>query len=212
MPGLSMSCGYSQTTSLRLVLSTSQRQKVAAALLLRREQMLIALRGDGFQPNAGCPECSHVLTSLEILKGFSRDPYDYKTTCPKCSHRFPARFISRNDFGSIEVPFYCAEQTLEQIRHRQVFSPEVWKEKFVGVYYSALYHFGCLAEAYKLLNIEYPFKENLDWKDRLAGFLGQVPDSYIAQYAGVSAREVSKYRKEMGIQKYSKSYDDVLYE
>lgn len=212
MVGLSLGFSYRQTTSLRQGLSVSQRLKVTSALLLRREQILIALRGRDFQPNAGCPQCSRILTSLEILKGFSRDPYDYNTTCPKCNHRFPAKFISRNDFGSIEIPFYCGEQTLEQLRHREVFSPEVWKEKFVGVYYSALYHFGCLSEAYKLLGIEYPFKEKIDWKDKLGGFLGQVPDSYIAQYAGVSAREVSKYRKELGIQRYTKSDDDVLYE
>lgn len=211
MVGLSLSMGFSHRLEHRQLLSLEQRQEVVAALLMRRENLVVALRGENFRPTAQCPKCFHTLSSIEILKGFSLDPHDYDTTCPKCRHRFSPRFVTSNEFSSASISFYCAIQTLDQLRNREVMSPEVWKEKDRAVYHSAIYHFGSLAAAYREIEIPYEHKETLDWRDKIRSFLGTMPDTEIASVIGVAVREIRKLRQSLGIERYLRTEDEVLY-
>jgi CRISPR/Cas system CMR-associated protein Cmr1 (group 7 of RAMP superfamily) len=108
-----------------------------------------------------CPICNHQLSDKEILKGFSKDPYDFNTTCPKCGKRFLSYLIIKDKETeekkeTVPVVFMCQEQTLHAMKEIKE------KKGKIGVaylgknnrqlFYNMIRHWGTYKSAIQMLN------------------------------------------------------------
>ncbi|MFA6294982.1 MAG: hypothetical protein WC666_00975 [Candidatus Paceibacterota bacterium] len=199
-----MMLGQSQEFIQEQRLTISQKQIIVASQELSlKTQLIQALTGDQYTPKGECPKCSRKLTPAEILKGFSRDPSDFTTQCSGCGYRFEPKLISFRNGTSIELPFFCAAQTLEKMRSLGEIGSEEIAQKHPAVYRAAIFHHGTLKNAFQTIGIDYKLEKPIDWKDKLRPFLGRLPDALIAMHAGISPRRVSNMRREAKISRYS---------
>ncbi|MEK7568963.1 MAG: hypothetical protein AAB497_02520 [Patescibacteria group bacterium] len=201
--GLTLRVGHHFRSTHRTVLETQllAEHKIALKLGLIQE-----LRGEEYKPKGDCPKCGRALTPAEIIRGFNQDPRDYTTRCPKCGSRFVSYLMarSRNGIGHAEMKFYCAIQTLDQMKGKEGFSPKELLKKHPAVYHSAIVHFGSIKNAFKQNGIAYPHEEGVDgWKDKIQSFLGRMPDTVIADCVDKPVGIIRKMRKELGIQRYT---------
>lgn len=192
------------------VLRTTQKLTVVEQLKLwnyiwsLKLQLIEQVRRTTYRPFASCPACSHKLTPAEIMQGFNNDPRDYTTACTKCKHRFEPKLVARTDHSSAELWFYCPAQTLAQLREIRPAEAEKMAREYPAMYHSAIVHFGSLRQAYAKIEIQYPHAEIPDWKNKIAAFLGQLPDTMIAVAVDKSVRAIRKYRKSLGINPYDR--------
>lgn len=201
---LALSLSPSLSTELRM--SAEMRLKVETKLNKLMMSLISAVRGEKYKSEAECPKCSRKLKPLEILKGFSDDPTDFRTTCPKCGERFSARLVCRDATGSISVAFYCPSQTLDQLRsHVAPVVPQEFKRTYPNVYRSAIVHFGSLGAAFKEIGVAYHHKEVGAWKEKVKPFLGELPDAMIARIVEKSVSVVRRLRVSLGIATFRKS-------
>jgi|TARA_B100001964_G_C14181824_1_gene576660 hypothetical protein len=207
---VSIGCGASIGCSARVrveqsaKLTAEQRASAEARVLGIRLELIQALRGEKYEPNATCPRCNRKLTPLEIIKGFNNDPNDFTTCCSACRHRFEPRLVCFVDGARIEVAFYCNSQTLEQLRGKENLSPKELCGKFPAIYRSAIIHNGSVKRSFKKMGIDYLFEEVSVWKNKIKPFLGRLPDTVIANYVNVSSSTIGAMRKKLGIARYSK--------
>lgn len=209
--GMRAQTSLRQSTRQTQTLSLVQKLTISNRLFQRHEDLVNALRGEFFRPKATCPKCTHQLSNIEIVTGFSTDPTDYETTCPKtdCRARFRAHLRSGDSVvSSAEIWMYCPVQTQDQMKHREVFTPEQWKKQFPAVYFSALYHFGSLVKAYEGIEIKYKFVEVDAWEEKVVPFLGTMTDKAIADCCEVSVYRVRKLRENLGINAFNQR--DIL--
>lgn len=191
---LSMACSHRMET--RMELSVAQRaMAIQSHMLTLRLELTEALRGEKYSPWANCPACGKGLKPVEIIRGFKEDPNDFTTECPKCKHRFKAnlRHYIRGDYA--ELPFYCASQVLAQLQPLVAATIDEFKKKHPAIYHSAVVHHGTVRNAFQKIGISYTFDETFDWKEKVKPFLGQLPDTIIAEVAGVCAATIRKFRK-----------------
>jgi hypothetical protein len=200
------------TQTLRLEQKLEQRLTIKQRLVIKQELIMLtrnlihAIRGDQYNPEAKCPACRKILNAAEIVTGFLRDPEDITTKCPKCSHRFNSLMIHKRTGIRSELLFYCPSQVLHRIEKMSHLTPEQIEKENMAIYHSALFHFGSLKEAFKKIDINYPHKIKLTWKDKVLNFLGELPDTIIAKHAGVSPSTVGRYRKKLEIDPFNR-YD-----
>lgn len=185
----------------------TQAQVLAVRMTIRME-LLQAIwgseYGDQFKVDEQCPSCRARLTLEEILKGFSAEPTDTFSTCPRCKARFQPQLRGlRTQSGDVELAFYCECQTLHALQGKE----NVPFAELVMTAYgrSALIHFGSLTKAFATMGVKYTAEaeKRKGWQDRIATFLGRVPDTLIATVVGVSAKTVQKYRRERGVGAFS---------
>lgn len=212
--GLALRMGHEIRNTHRTVLETQllAEHKIALKLGLIQE-----IRGEDYKPKGDCPKCGRVLTPAEIIRGFNRDPQDYTTRCPKCGSRFVSFLMarSRSGVGHAEMKFYCAIQTLDQLKGKEGLSPKELLKKNPAVYHSAIVHFGSIKNAFKQNGIVYLHEEGVDgWKDKIQSFLGRLPDTVIANCVDKPVGIIRKMRKELGICRYtlSMSIDEAEYQ
>lgn len=192
-------------------LTVAQRQDIVLSLRL---ELLHILRGEHSKPHAICPKCDHRLTAAEILRGFGEDPYDFTTTCPResCAAQFEAQlhcYIGTNGLSRAEMRFYCPSQTTHRLTEALCsLSPEEFRTKEPSLYFSALTHFGTLKRAFEEVRLTYQHQEVRDWKDKVGAFLGQLPDSSIAECVGVSTGQIRSLRRKLGIEPYDRYRND----
>lgn len=205
-------CCLSLRQEPRLELTIAQKLAIAQEQELGlRIQLLQTLKDRNYEPTGVCPDCGYKLKPIEVLQGFNRDPCDYTTKCPKCGMRFPALLVAKDVIGSIEYPFYCADQTLAQLKDLDIVpEPEIFERDKGALYHSAIVHFGTVTAALTKLDRKYDFskKEKLkkqDWKDKVESFLGKMPDAHIADAVGVSGVTISNLRRNKGIQRYNRN-------
>ncbi len=185
-------------------LSLEQRLEVQTSSLNTRLDLAGALNGDGsYRPEAACEKCGRNLTPLEIFKGFNTNPNDFTTCCSGCGHRFEPKLIWSNAHSRIEIRFYCDLQTQAQLKGLENLSPEELRKKEPGIYHSAVAHHGLLKNAFKAAGISYEFDEVADVKKRVEPFLGQLPDTVIAEMSGLKVNTVRRMRKTARIDAYS---------
>ncbi len=175
-----------------------------AQILSLRLELIGVLRGIKYTPSAECPKCNRRLTPLEIIRGFNNDPHDYTTACTACGHRFDPKLIHASSLGNIEMPFFCSMQALEQLRGMEGLDPDELQKKQPAVYHSAIVHHGTLRRAFGLIGIDYSFDEATDWKEKICPFLGRLPDTVIAEAAGVSSYAVTRQRKKHNVPRCTK--------
>lgn len=204
---LSMSMGLVQQAEQSLAQRLEHRQRLeqrlSAQSLTMRVAILSALHPrDAFHPEGHCPGCGYKMSHEEILRGFSDDPYDTTAACPKCSKRFQPRLVSQSLAAKIELPFYCELQTLGKLEELEDDSFEEIQKSHPAVLASARYYWGTLTKGFALLDIEFEGEPQLSWKDKVNGFLGQCPDSLIAETCGVASSTVSRLRRKLGIPAY----------
>ncbi len=200
--GLTLELGHRISHRLEARLTHAQRVELASKLCLRHLELIRALHGQAYDPSAACPSCGTRLTAGEILLGFSRDPRDFTTRCPRCRTRFEARLICFGNGVRIEVTFYCPSQTLDQLRGLERCAPDQIAHDRPGVYQSALAHHGSLTAAFKLIGVDYDLERPVSWRERVAPFLGMLPDTSIARAANVPVASVRALRREQGIAKF----------
>lgn len=198
-----MSMSMSQSMSLEQFLSPMQllsHQLSLEAKLARR------IHGDDevYRPKGTCPHCEKQLKPAEIVKGFNRNPQDFTTRCPGCKRRFAPILVSSRSIGSIEIPFYCALQTLGMLKPEMIdIQFEEFKRRMPTIYRSAFYHFGSLKAAFSRIKLSYKHEPRVSsWQKKVFSFLGRLPDKTIASSANVSVSEVRKLRKEKGVSPY----------
>ena len=192
-----------QTLAQRI--TQAQRLQIANRIFQSRMALMQELHGEEFKPKATCPQCGHVLSPAEMLKGFSRDPQDYDTTCPKCKRRFqPILLYRATDWASTELAFYCPAQTLDQLRCREALTPDELRRQHPAVYQSAKVHYGTLTNAFRQMGIAYAHKETIEWSDKVRPFLGQLSDAAIADCAGVSKDAVRKLRQKLSVKHFNR--------
>jgi len=131
-------------------LTQSQIEDVEVELLHRQRALVSALYGgDQFAPKADCSMCGHHLTDREIMREFRDDPTDFTTGCPNCKYRFLPKLFRSTLGGSVETPFFCPVQTLERLRGLENVPFEDFQTgQKVGIYQSAVAHFGGLKQAF----------------------------------------------------------------
>ena len=199
---ISQSFSIRQSQSLRL----TQAQRVLVVqthILTLRLALIQALRDEEYKPEAECPKCLRKLTPVEIISGFNQDPNDFTTCCSACGHRFEPLLICLGNGSRLELPFFCDSQVLAQMRGLEDLSPEEFSAKRPAVYRSAIVHHGSIRKAFQKIDIEYPFEEIPDWKNKINGFLGRLPDTVIAQYVDVSVASIRQFRWKLQIPKYT---------
>ncbi|HEY4511609.1 MAG TPA: hypothetical protein VJH55_02090 [Candidatus Paceibacterota bacterium] len=208
--GLSLSCGtrLSQRCGIRLV----QRQALTLEQkhLLRQTHisdgndrylfylgLMSTVHGHKMSPSARCPKCVKGLSVAEIILGFKRDLNDFTTECPRCKTRFEATNLLDKRTGK-EAAFWCRDQTIERLPGKEHLSPMEFKEQHPHIYFSALFWFGSLLNAFRQRKIEYR-KEMGDWMTKARFCLGQIPDQDVASIFGVKKLEVTVLRKQFRI-------------
>lgn len=203
--GISLRQGIYQTQRLAQSLRLSQEQRILIQgyIFTLRMTLVEELRGEKYEPQATCPTCWRKLTPTEIICGFNQDPNDFTTCCSACGRRFKPVLICFDGGTKIELPFYCDCQTLPMLYGREVFNPEQFARKYPAIYRSAIVHYGGMRRAFEKIGIKYPFKEISDWKNKISPFLGRLPDTIVADCAGVSVATIRKFRRKLGISRYT---------
>lgn len=190
-------------TELRL--SSAQRLLVFGHTFGLRLALIGELR-EPYRPEGDCPNCGRKMTLAEIIRGFNQDPRDFTTCCTKCGCRFPPLLVlaDENGIGRGEMAFYCAIQTLDQLRGKEYLPPKAVAKKHPAVYRSAIIHFGSLKSAFKKSGVDYPYEEEVnDWGNKIQPFLGRLPDTVIADCVDKPVAIIRKMRREMGICRYT---------
>lgn len=204
---MAMSMGHSMRQTQRLAqslrLSQSQRLSLQGHILALRLGLIQELRDERYEPKATCPRCSRKLEPVEIINGFNRDPNDFTTRCPGCRQRFEPRLICFSEGTSLELPFFCDMQMLDQLRGKESLSPEQFAHDHPAVYRSAIVHHGGIRRAFEKIGVVYPFKEIHDWKNKVRPFLGRLPDTQIAACAMVSITTIRAMRSVLNIPRYT---------
>lgn len=197
--------------NLGLAMVPVQSLQLSARHLLELNQSLTftldileVVRGVKYIPKAKCQNCSKDLNVAEIITGFNDNVNDFTTQCPKCHSRFKAQLISHFAAGTMELPFYCASQTCNQLRPLAHLNLEDFRKDYPAVYHSAIVHYGTLARAFREIDIEYQFDETVAWKDKIIPFLGRMSDFKIAGILNVPPKEVRDLRKQLQIPAFRK--------
>ena len=195
---LSMNMGTRQTLRHRLQLTQGQRIDFRLSL---RSQILQALHEDDYTPKASCPRCKRELKPREILEGFLDDPNDFTTKCTneQCGHRFAPQFVMAIRGGRVELPFYCSAQVLGMLDDHVGKSWEELERSQRAMVESARFHFGTVTNAFAQIGKEYEGEPDLHWSEKIQGFLGEVPDTLIAECVGKSSTTVRRLRNKLGI-------------
>lgn len=188
-------------------LTLEQRTRIMEAQFSTRMQLMEAVYGDRYTPQGICPECNQKLSAVEILKGFTQNPDDITTLCPRCGYRFPPKLIHSRGGVKADMPFYCAAQTLNMLRGKSVFSPGEMMRLHPAVYHSALIHFGTLTNAFSRIAVRYKEPSVPNWRDKIAHFLGLMPDTIIAECVNTHVHTIRKMRRRLGIRCYRKEFD-----
>ena len=181
-----------------------KQEALIAHVLSLRIKLVQALSGEKFRPRGICPKCFKKLTTIEILKGFSDNPSDFTTRCPRCGKRFESILIQFSKVGQAEIPFYCSVQSLDQLRGKENLSPEKIAVRFAGLYRSIAFHHGTLHKAFEKIGISYPFSEIPKWEKKVLRFLGRMPDTVIAECAGVSVNKIRYLHAKHDIPHYTR--------
>jgi len=200
--GLGIGHGLHLGQEIALKISIEQKR----GYMLEMQLALSGLKsGEKLEITERCPGCNVELKPIEVLEGFSSDPTDLDTTCPHCGKKFRPKMRAVR-FGSRNVEhyqLYCPAQTLHALRSHCKLPPFEIERANAALYRSAILHFGTLKAAMKEARITYRFTEKMDWKVKLAPILGRVPDVMFAKYAGVSPATVGKYRRMLGIRRFT---------
>jgi len=205
---MSMGMGMSHRQELRQDQHLTLEQRKAEDLQLRLEishQLNGGDEGEHFRPAAFCQQCHQGLTAEEILKGFTNNPQDTTTECPSCHERFQPNLVNRSRNGSVSVRFYCRDQALYALKSCKRLTPDKIRKQDLGLFQSAISHFGSLTNAFAHIGVEYTLVTIPGWKDKVVPFLGQAPDTMIAQIAGVSKATIGRWRRAQGIRRYYRS-------
>lgn len=185
------------------ILTEEQRVTIGSQRLELRLSLIHSLRGEQYTSEGCCPRCKTKLTTIEILKGFNRDSNDFTTYCVTCGTRFEPKLIYASQYASTSIPFYCDIQTLDQLRGKELLSPDELSVKCSGVFRSAVFHFGGVKKAFELMGIKYGFEEITDWKVKIKPFLGLLPDTEIADNVGVNVAAIRYIRRKSNIPRYT---------
>lgn len=199
MAGFGFSCKTRMGQTQRLSQETAQEH-----IFSLRMELIHALRGERYKPQGICPSCRRKLTPTEIIAGFNQDPSDFTTLCTGCGTRFAPLLICFGKELNIELPFYCATQTLAQMRGKENLPPEEFSWRHPAVYRSAIVHHGGVRQAFAEIGIRYEFEEVHDWRNKIRPFLGRLPDTVIAKYANVSAGVIGAMRRKLGVERYAR--------
>lgn len=211
MLGLTFGHHLEQRHELRL--THAQRLEIRHRFIQVRMELAQALHGETYNQRGDCHNCGYHLTPREILEGFLPSSTDTTTQCPRCKERFQPILIAWGTgmASSIQVLYYCPDQTLHALEGQEAKRPEELAKTLPGVYQSAILHFGSLRAAFAKVvekvgrTIEYAYGDIDGWKMKVGPFLGQLPDTIIAEIVGVSATTIGKMRKRACIPRYRAS-------
>lgn len=196
---MTLSLGQRQVVYQAKRLTHIHKQEIKASLLSTRLDLVGAIHGGNYRPHATCPKCYRQLTPLEIIAGFRDDVTDYTTACTSCNHRFAPKLSYNNSYSSVELPFFCATQVLDQLKGLQDLPPEVIQKNHPAIYHSVRVHHGNFRVAFEKIGIQYQFETVTNWKEKVRDFLGKLPDTVIAEVVDLPVRAIRKLRNELEI-------------
>jgi hypothetical protein len=191
-----MGIGFSLQPTQRLEMTMLQRHMlIQTHILTMRLELILAIIGIRYRPEAKCPKCGREMTPLEILKGFNPDPNDLTTACTACHCRFAPKLVWVGQAGRVEMPFYCDMQTQARMVGLENLSPDELRKQHPVVYHSAIAHHGLLKSAFAVMGVDYRFNEVADTKLKIVPFLGKIPDAIIAELSGFKLATVRRMRR-----------------
>lgn len=192
--------GLGMSLVVRQELRVQQRAILVQRASIVYGHLLAAVYEEKYTPEGTCPSCRKRLSKLDILRGFNDSPRDYTTGCPQCHHRFRPQLVVVTTSSKLEIPFYCALQTLDRLRGKEAISPDTLEKEDLATARSAIFHFGSLRFAFRELKVEYTFAVmDESWKQKVRPFLGKLPDKVIASAVGVEDSHVRDYRRSFKI-------------
>lgn len=171
-----------------------------------RASLSNALASEVCAPYAYCLRCHRPLGFDEIGQGFSADPLDTTIRCPREICGGPVSAILRRHLAPaahVETEFYGPRQTIAKLTAEHAsLEPTRMRAAHASLYYSAIFHFKTLDRAFARAKIPHPHPVVHDWERTVVDYLGKVPDSYIAQCAGVSVKRIRALRNARCIAPY----------
>lgn len=213
MSGLSLSCGHHHRQTRRLYFGQRQELTQGQKMELRQEHVrestgryneflsfVSTAHNIKMTPSATCPKCSQSLMIAEIVLGFKTDVNDYTTECPRCKQRFEPTNLLSFQTGK-EVGFWCNPQTRERLPGKEMLELADFEKQHPEIYYSAIFWFGSLLNAFKAIGVEYR-REKFDIESKARTCLGQISDKDVAAIFGISVYRVSQMRSNLRIPPY----------
>ncbi len=202
--GLSMRLSPTLTQEVSHRLTLGQKLQIKAAILGMRLDLIGSIHGGNYQPHAVCPTCARAMTAMEIIAGFRDDPNDYTTSCTFCNKRFEPKLLYRMGEDRAELPFYCATQVLAQLHGLETLKPEEIQKNHQAIYHSVRVHHGNFRIAFQQLGVQYAYETITNWKEKVQGFLGKLPDTTIAEVVDLPVSTVRTLRNSLGIPTFSR--------
>jgi len=202
---LSPTLSYRQEQRLEQRLTLEQRQRIEQRMVQKHLLLIKKVHDIKYRPQCKCGGCGKMIKPVDILRGFSDDLTDTRTTCPRCGHKTQPILVGRpQESRRIEVAFYCPDQTLDHLRTIGSIPFYELERDYPVILHSATAHFGNIASAYKRIGIDYEVPAILNWQRRVKTVLGLLPDKHIADVVGTTVYQIRKLRKRFKVPGFKK--------
>jgi len=154
--------------------------------------LIAAIRGVRLLIVGECA-CLYNLDPVEVMAGFKKYPADKGVYCPHCARDVQPALSSE----TVPYPFIGPTLVLDRLMELKSLPFEELEKDHRAIFYSALVHFGTLYDAFKQRGIIRQYDPRpANWQDRIAGYLGRLPDETIAQLVGEDPRAIAKLRRQ----------------
>lgn len=157
------------------------------------------------KPLVQCPQCKEQLSRDLKALIYSSNVADPRVICPKCTFRFhPRLVVGIPNKGDYVFNLLSDKHTIFYLRDWSDLKPREIFAKNPGVYFSAIYNFGSIENAYKKSHVRYKHPEIPIWSDLVVPYLGKISDHDIASCVITTPDAISILRRSLGIRKYNK--------
>lgn len=177
------------------------RKKRASACVIQeiqleaRKQILFFVRGENYLVQAKCSDCGYSFSEFEILKQFKIRSSEFSISmhCSKCACVTIKPSLKVNN---IEVNFLSPIVTSVSLTSEMLtFSPEQIRKEYPSIYYSAIFNFGSLKNAFfQVKKRKYRQIEIRDWKARMKDIPIQCTNRMISNVLGIPIAKINEIR------------------
>lgn len=185
---------------LRMLFNKPERKRVSAYVfqtvkIEERKQILFYVRGERYSIYAKCPDCGRMFGEVEILKQFRSNPNKFgiyfKCTSCTCNFIKPKMKVEDVEFEYLS-PYVSSVSLTDDMLD---LCPDAIKKSYPSIYYSAVFNFGRLSNAFsKIRKRKYRKVEIRDWKQRIAKLPKKYSNLDVSQIFGVPEKEIEKIR------------------
>lgn len=197
---LGYALGFAQATSR---LSAKERELIDFQQAALRFELCEAVGKSGFVPhgpcmNLGCP--GQPAPPDAVREWVCREGADPPVCCSACGLPVDRRLRFEGFLPgcSVETRFYGPAETGQRLLAEKDTPFRLLRHDHLGLYHSAISHFGGLRQAFDYLGAVYGDAAQLDWRAQVGDFLGKLPDTVIAEVVGASVADIRRRRQQAG--------------